>query len=91
MIAMNADTKNNSLSLVVGAQQLDLERTRMLLEDQRMQIIEKTAGIREKVFFIRGILYPSRNQSETNRMMYEDACDALNLLDPEHPQSDSSI
>ena len=49
---MNADTKNNILSLVVGAQQLDLERSRMLLEDQRMQIIEKTAGIREKVFFI---------------------------------------
>ena len=48
---MNADTKNNILSLVVGAQQLDLERTRMLLEDQRMQIIEKTAGVTEEVFF----------------------------------------
>ena len=84
---MNADTKNNILSIVVEAQQLDLERSRMLLEDQRMQIIEKTAGVTEEVFFIRGILYPSRNRSETNRMMYEAACNAFNMLDPQHAES----
>ena len=84
---MNADTKNNILSLVVGAQQLDLERSRMLLEDQRMQVIEKTAQVIEEVSFLHSHLFQNRFRSARDRNMYESACDALNVLDPHHPES----
>ena len=83
---MNADTTNKVLSLVVGAQQLDLERSRMLLEDQRMQVIEKTAQVIEEVSFVHSYFYLNRNRSERNRLLFEASCDALNILDPLHPE-----
>ena len=82
---MNADTKNIILSLALGAQQLDLERSRMLLEDQRSQVIEKTAQVIEEVSFLQIHLYQERNRSDDDRMLFECACDALNILDPAHP------
>ena len=83
---MNADTTNNILSLVVQAQQLDLERSRMLLEDQRMQVIEKTAQVIEEVSYLHSHLYLNRNRSDGYRMLSGSACDALNILDPLHPE-----
>ena len=84
---MNADTKNNILSILVEAQQLDLERSRMLLEDQRMQIIEKTAQVLEEVSYMYSHFYLNKDRSNSDRMLYEAACDALDLLDPEHAES----
>ena len=83
---MNAATQKSVLSLVAGAQQLDLERSRMLLEDHRMQVIEKTAQVIEEVSYLHSHLYQNRNMSDGYRMLYESACDALNILDPLHPE-----
>ena len=83
---MNADTMNIILSLALGAQQLDLERSRMLLEDQRSQVIAKTAQLIEEVSFLHSHFYQNRNRSDSDRMLYESSCDALNILDPLHPE-----
>ena len=83
---MNADTKNIILSLALGAQQLDLERSRMQLEDQRSQVIEKTAQVIEEVSLLHSYFYQRRNRLEMNRMLFEASCDALNILDPAHPE-----
>ena len=83
---MNADTKNIILSLALGAQQLDLERSRMQLEDQRSQVIQKTAQVIEEVSYLHSHLYLNRNRSDGYRMLYESACDALSILDPLHPE-----
>ena len=83
---MNADMKNNILSMVVQAQHMDLERSRMQLEDQRATAIEKTGEVIEEVSFLQSQLYSKRNQSDGDRMLYESACDALNVLDPAHPE-----
>ncbi len=81
---MNADTQNNILSLTIEAQQLDLERSRMQLEDQRSTVIEKTDLLLEEVSFIRSHLYPSRHVNST---AYDAACDALEILDPGDPEN----
>ena len=83
---MNADMKNNILSMVIQAQQLDLERSRMQLEDQRSQVIEKTAQVMEEVSYLHSHLYLNRNRSDGYRMLYGSACDALNTLDPLRPE-----
>ena len=87
MCAMNADTQNNILSMAVESQRLDLERSRMLLEEQRATIVEKTAQLVEEVSFLHSCLYQTRNLSDGDRLMYESACDALNMLDPSHPEN----
>ena len=82
-----ADVTDKILCLVVEAQQLDLERSRMQLEDQRSQIIEKTAKVMEEVSFLHSHFYQRKDRSINDRMLYESACDALTLLDPQHPES----
>ena len=83
---MNADTKNIILSLALGAQQLDLERSRMLLEDQRSQVIEKTAQLIEEVSFLHSHFYQKRNRSDVDWMLFECSRDALDILDPFPPE-----
>ena len=51
-----------------------------------MQVIEKTAQVIEEVSYLHSHLYLNRNRSDGYRMLYESACDALNILDPLHPE-----
>ena len=79
---MNADTKNNILSIALEAKQLELERARMQLEDQQAKIIEATDKLKEEVSFIHSSLY---HRKHAEPIMYEAACDAMEILYPGDP------
>ncbi len=84
---MNADLKSNILSIALEAKQLELERARMQLEDQQSKIVRATANLTEEVSYIQAQLYSRRNANSTNRSMYDAASDALEILDPGHPEN----
>ena len=77
---MNADTKNNILSMALEAKQLELERARMQLEDQQAKIIEQSENVIEQVSYVQSILY-NRRQDRTAESMYEAASNALDILE----------
>ena len=87
---MNADIINNILSIALQAaveeKQLEIERTRMQLADQQSKVNEKTGELMEEVSYIHSQLYSIRNANEINRSLYEASCDAINILDPAHPE-----
>ena len=89
---MNADTKNNILSMALEARQLELEQARMQSEDHQSKIVrcveleeEKTRQLMEEISFIQSQLYstpPRGNYVPNLRTCYDAACDALEILDP---------
>ena len=81
---MNADTKNNILSIALEVKQLELERARMQLEDQQAKVVEATAKLTEEVSFIHSSLYQRKHAMP---IMYEAACDAMEILHPGDPDN----
>ena len=86
---MNADTKNNILSMALEARQLELEQARMQSEDHQSKLTrqmelekEKTSQLLEEVSYIQIKLY---NQLPRQRDIYNATCDALEILDPGNP------
>ena len=79
---MNADTKNNILTIALEAAQLELERTKMRLEDQQSKVVESTDKLTDEVSYIQSCLY-ARRRSEP--ITWQAACDALEVLDPGNP------
>ena len=82
--AMNADTKNNILTIALEAAQLELERARMRLEDQQSKVVESIDKLTEEVGFLHNQLY-HRKRSES--IMFEAACDAMEVLHPGDPDN----
>ena len=90
---MNADIKNNILSIAIDSKQLEIERARMQLEDQQAKHLrhieqeeEKKGRLMEEVSFIRTMLYEKRTQPSV-RSMYEATLEAMEILDPGHPDN----
>ena len=90
---MNADTKNNILSMALDSKQLELERARMQQEDQQAKHLrhleqeeEKKRRLMEEVSFIRSMLYEKRTQPSV-RSIYEAALDAMEILGPGNPDN----
>ena len=81
---MNADTKNNILSIALEAKQLELERARMQLEDQQAKIVKATEKLTEEVSFLHSVLYHKKHEEPD---MYEAACDAMEILHPGDPSN----
>ena len=81
---MNADTKNNILTIALEAAQLELERTRMRLEDQQSKVVESTAKLTEEVSFLLSCLY---NRKRSEPTMFQAACDAMEVLHPGDPDN----
>ena len=79
---MNADTKNNILTIALEAAQLELERTRMRLEDQQSKVVESTDLLTEEVSYLACQLEYRKHASEGDRILYEAAADALEILHP---------
>ena len=79
---MNADTQNNILTIALEAAQLELERTRMRLEDQQSKVVESTDRLTEEVSFLACQLESKKHASESNQILYEAAADALEILHP---------
>ena len=79
---MNPDTQSNILSIALEAKQLELERARMQLEDQQTMIIRATENLTEEISFIQVTL-----QGSPDRMQYQAACDALEILWPGDPDN----
>ena len=63
---MNADTKNNILTIALEAAQLELERTKMRLEDQQSKVVESTEKLTEEVSFLHSCLYNRKPVSYTH-------------------------
>ncbi len=61
-IEMDADTKNNVLAIALEAQQLDLERARMQLEDEQAKIARGLQKLTEEISFVQShhFFAPSR-------------------------------
>ena len=81
---MNADTKNNILTIALEAAQLELERTRMRLEDQQSKVVESTDQLTEEVGFLHSCLY---NRKRSEPIMFQPACDAMEILHPGDPDN----
>ena len=81
---MNADTKNNILTIALEAAQLELERTKMRLEDQQSKVVESTDKLTDEVNYIQSCLY-ARKRSEP--ITWQAACDALEVLHPGDPDN----
>ena len=81
---MNADTKNNILSIALETKQIELERARMQLEDQQSKVVEATVKLTEEVSFIHSCLY---RRKDAEPIMYEAACDAMEILHPGDPDN----
>ena len=79
---MNADTKNNILAIALEAAQLEIERTKMQLEDQQSKVVESTDKLSEEVSFLASQLGHQKYASEEHQIMYEAAADALDILHP---------
>ena len=79
---MNADTKNNILTIALEAAQLELEKARMRLEDQQSKVVESTDKLSEEVSFLASQLGSKKYASEEHQIMYEAAADALDILHP---------
>ena len=79
---MNADCKNNILSMALDSKQLELERARMQQEDQQAKHLkhleqeeEKKGRLMEEISFIRTMLYEKRTQPAV-RSIYEAALES---------------
>ena len=81
---MNADTKNNILTIALEAAQLELERTRMRLEDQQSKVVESTAKLTEEISFLHSCLYNGKRSQPT---MWQAVCDAMEVLHPGDPEN----
>ena len=81
---MNSDIKNNILTIALEAKQHELEQARMQLEDQQAKIIEATDKLKEEVSFIHSSLY---HRKHAEPIMYEAACDAMEILYPGDPKN----
>ena len=79
---MNADTKNNILTIALEVAQLELERTKMRLEDQQSKVVESTDKLSEEVSYLASQLGHQKYASEEHQIMYEAAADALDILHP---------
>ena len=84
---MNADTKNNFLSIALEVKQHELERARMQLEDQQAKILRVTQDLMEEVSFVWVLLYRRRKCSAELYRMYLSMCDAMEILDPGNPDN----
>ena len=82
---MNADTKNIILTIALEAAQLELERTKMRLEDQQSKVVESTDKLIDEVSFLASHLESKKYASEEHQILYEAVCDALEVLDPGNP------
>ena len=79
---MNADTRNNILSIALESKQLELERARMQLEDQQTNFERAAAKLTEEVSYIQSQLYNRRNVNGVFRTVYDAASDALEIIIP---------
>ena len=79
--------------MALEAQQSEIERAQMQSEDfqsklaQRMELEEKkTAQLTEEISYIQCQLY-NTERTESMENWYNAACDALEILDPGHPEN----
>ena len=79
---MNADTKSNILTIALEAAQLELERTKMRLEDQQSKVVESTDKLTEEVSYLACQLVHQKHASEHDRLLYDAAAEALDILHP---------
>ena len=83
---MNADTKNNILTIALEAAQLELERTRMRLEDQQSKVVESTDKLTEELGLLHNQLYYIKRSDPTEFwVLFEAAADAMEVLHPGDP------